>query len=1538
MQHRFRQGARGRVAGTGVAAVALATLIAAGVAAPASAATGVDFTVTVTGNTGVPVAGVTVIAEQVTDGVEVENDPAPHGVASTTTGQYVFSGSAQLQLGATYTLRAVVPASSSSQYSQYLGGATAITRAQTFVVGPGAGEVASLGMSLAPGGALQGLVNGPTGKPVSGATVKAFVYDGSSWNDEANVTTSSTGRYTFPALAPGSYKLAFYAPAGIYAPVFSGGRLDLDSAVGTWVTAGQVATAGISFFSYPGGIRGTTQLQTWNYGNAPMIGASVGAVPVTQLDVNGNAAAGDVSRVVEGTKTDSKGAWSIAGLAPGNYAIEVTPHYAVQVGGYIGTGGPIAGAVVFRVGNTVMNAGDNYFYSKQSAGAFSTTLYTPGDTARASGVRVTLQSQLTPTLQYSGTTDSQGSITLGRVAGKPVIPNGPYTLTFIDPLARYEPRSMSITIGNYDNEGYELAWLQSQPGFSVLPTIAQTATEVGTLYTVMAADARPGAVLTYQWLRDGHPIYGSTSSTYRSRLADVGTQLTVRVEASSFGFSSVYQSASVVGLVTLTDVAPTIVTPPSISPSSDNSVHAGTVLHVAAGVWDTPGVLFSYHWFEDGAVVAGASTSHYQVGANDIGHHFSATVTASRLGHPVSDAAGTNTVSPTSGPASTPAAPMVVTSSAAGLPAGSTRYTVMPGQWTGLDPEFHYEWKLGDVVVGTDSPSYITSGSAAELAQSLVVTVDAIVAGFEPGSATVTARQAPVALVATAQPFATFTNDVAATIAASPTSSLEVGQTLTVHPGTWVPASTEDTQTFTYQWMRSTDWSVAAPIAGAISATYTPTVSDLGAQLSFVVTAHSELWRSGSSTVVGVGRVGLAPGLSALTSIVSLPEQSNSGLSITPSFTGAWDNTKLAYQWYGCVSPSCSDTATTRSFTRIEGATSLSYTPPLSMSDSRAFVVVTARRFGSASTELQSNIVHVVGGVLTLPYPPALQNAVYTSVRVGGGVSFGGFGPIAGGDADGESMSWQVCSLDCGSPDADWHAPDGPTQYGSWYYENSFSPDAVDWANGNGYVRAAQVSTKAGYLPATSYSAIQHIDIGKLRYINDPTRHFDATTGTWSIAPGIGDSAIANSVETVQWYVGDQPQPVNDTNSYTQTAADAGQVIFAIDSFSAPGYTPTSDNISARSGTVVGLTASPNVVIGNTYGQPITLSNPIPWDLPDADLNVWTMRYDWDDQTQIGVGYVTATPFFTPNASSIGHVFKVFISATSPDYPAVQTLVATTFTLQAGGSLVPTTAPSLSWSGDLAEGTKVTTSLPSFAVAGVTTTTSWQTSPDDTNWTTIAGATATSYTVSAADQGNWIRSVVTATDAGYITSTSYSEAEQPEVGDAIRELAEPSMSGDASVDGILSADPGAWPSGVATSIQWLLNGNPIPGATGGSYSPLPSDAGNEISVEVIGSAPGLTTRVAESNRMIVQEASAPLATTSPTITGLGTASSPLVVSTGTWSIAGLVFSCQWSDQNGEIAGATSNSLVLPVGDVRGNISVTVTATRYGYADGSAVAH
>jgi hypothetical protein len=1524
---------------TAITGTIVAALLSMSIAAPAFAATAVDFTVVVADSTGVPVSGLTVVAEQVVDGTEVPSDPAPHAAATKVAGQYVFTGSSQLRSGASYTLRVVVPAGSPSEYSQYLGGSMTVSQARTFTAGTGIGAVSSVSMSLAPGGSIRGIVSSPTGKPVSGATVEAFYYDGSDWTDEVNVSTNASGEYDFASLEPGSYKLGFDAPGDMYVPVFSGGGSDLDSATGTWVTAGQASLLDISFASYPGAILGSAQLEAWNYSNAPMVGASVGAVPVTQLDGNGNAASGDVTRIVYGTNTDSKGVWSITGLPAGNYAVEVIPRYAVQIGGYIGSGASIAGARVFRVGNGLIDAGDNYFRSLQAAGSFSTVLYTPGGTARASGVQVSLQSQLIPTTQFSGTTDSQGAVTLGLQGGKPIIPNGPYSLTMIDPQRRYEPLRMSITIGNYENGlGYDMYPLQSQPGFSVLPTIAQTATEVGTQYTVTATDARPDALLSYQWLRDGHPIYGATGSTYQSRLSDVGTQLSVRVEASSFGFSSVYGTAFVAGVVTVTDVAPTLISPPSISPSSDASVHAGTVLRVAAGVWDTPGVVFSYRWLEDGAVIPGASTNSFQVSAGDIGHHFSATVTAAVPGYSSSEPAGTNAVSPTAGPATTPVAPMMVTTSTNGLTAGSTRYTVATGQWTGLNPEFHYSWKLGGTEVGTDSPSYIASGSPSDLAQALTVTVDAIVAGFEPGSATVTARNSTIALVPLSQPFATFTSDESGTVAATSASSVEVGSTLTIHPGTWAPASAGDTLTFTYQWMRATDWSSAAPIAGAMAVTYTPTVSDLGSQLSFVETAHSTLWQGATSAVIATGLVAMAPGLSSLTSTISVPDQSNSGVSITPTLVGAWANTALSYQWYGCVAPTCSGSSPVRSFTSIDGATSLSYVPPLATTDSRVYIAVTAKRFGSVATELRSDIIDVVGGILTLPYPPVLQNYVFSNVQVGRGVTFGGFSPIAGGDADGYSMSWQVCSADCGSQDADWHAPDGPTQYGSGDYNNSFTPSAADWANDAGYVRAAEVATKASYTSATAYSAIQHIDIGILQYVYDPTRHFDATADTWSVVPGLGDTTVPDSVETVQWYVGDRPQPMNDTDSYTPTAADAGQAIYAIDSFSAPGYKPTSYNISAVNGSVAGVTALPTSVVGNTFGQPITLSNPIPWDLPDADENVWTMRYDWLDQTQGHTDYVTSMPFLNPQPSAIGHVFEVLISATSPEYPELQTTATATFILLAGGQLSPTTEPSVSWIGSLAEGTTLTANVPEYAPSGVSTAIDWQTSRDDTNWTNILGATGLSYTLTAADQGEWVRAAITASAPGYTTSTSYSESNQADLGDAIRELTEPAITGDAGVDGMLSADPGVWPNGVLIRLQWLLNGNPVPGATSDSYSPLPADLGNEISLEVIASAPGLANRTAESNRMTVHLASAPIASTNPAVSGAGTSTSPLTVSSGGWSVAGLEFTYQWSDQTGPIAGATTNSLVLPVGDLRADVFVTVTATRYGYADGQAIAH
>jgi hypothetical protein len=50
---------------------------------------------------------------------------------------------------------------------------------------------------------------------------------------------------------------------------------------------------------------------------------------------------------------------------------------------------------------------------------------------------------------------------------------------------------------------------------------------------------------SYRWLRDGTPISGATAATYRPVLADLGTDVAVRVTASQDGESGTATSAPV---------------------------------------------------------------------------------------------------------------------------------------------------------------------------------------------------------------------------------------------------------------------------------------------------------------------------------------------------------------------------------------------------------------------------------------------------------------------------------------------------------------------------------------------------------------------------------------------------------------------------------------------------------------------------------------------------------------------------------------------------------------------------------------------------------------------------------------------------------------------------------------------------------------------------------------------------------------------------------------------------------------------------------
>jgi hypothetical protein len=73
----------------------------------------------------------------------------------------------------------------------------------------------------------------------------------------------------------------------------------------------------------------------------------------------------------------------------------------------------------------------------------------------------------------------------------------------------------------------------------------------------------------------------------------------------------------------------------------------------------------------------------------------------------------------------------------------------------------------------------------------------------------------------------------------------------------------------------------------------------------------------------------------------------------------------------------------------------------------------------------------------------------------------------------------------------------------------------------------------------------------------------------------------------------------------------------------------------------------------------------------------------------------------------------------------------------------------------------------------------------------------------------------------------------------LRNLAPPSISGEARAGEPLSADPGTWsPADVTFSYRWYASGVQLPGATGPSYTPSMDQVGSSIRVRVIASKAG----------------------------------------------------------------------------------------------------
>ena len=162
--------------------------------------------------------------------------------------------------------------------------------------------------------------------------------------------------------------------------------------------------------------------------------------------------------------------------------------------------------------------------------------------------------------------------------------------------------------------------------------VAGTPSVSGTPRVGEKLSAGPGAwqpaaaQLAYQWLRDGAPISGATSTTYVAAAADAGRKLSVKVTGSLTGYTTQSATSAPAPAVARGKLSPK-------TPKISGKAEVGKTLAAKPGKWKPGGVAFSYQWFADGQKIPKATHSTYAVSNSVMGKKILVKVTGLLSGY-----------------------------------------------------------------------------------------------------------------------------------------------------------------------------------------------------------------------------------------------------------------------------------------------------------------------------------------------------------------------------------------------------------------------------------------------------------------------------------------------------------------------------------------------------------------------------------------------------------------------------------------------------------------------------------------------------------------------------------------------------------------------------------------------------------------------------------------------------------------------------------------------------------------------------------------
>ncbi len=969
-------------------------------------------------------------------------------------------------------------------------------------------------------------------------------------------------------------------------------------------------------------------------------------------------------------------------------------------------------------------------------------------------------------------------------------------------------------------------------------TISGIVQEGQVLTAVGASPNETDDTVTYQWQNGSGNISGATGSTYTVSEADEGQKISVVVtDVTEDGTATT--SVAFTTTATVIDIAPTL-----SAVTISGIVQEGQVLTAVGASPNETDDTVTYQWQNGSGNISGATGSTYTVSEADEGQKISVVVT-----DVTEDGTATTSVAFTTTATVIDIAPTLSAVTISGIVQEGQVLTAVGASPNETDDTVTYQWQNGSGNISGATGSTYTVSEADEGQKISVVVTDVT----EDGTATTS-----VAFTTTATVI-----DIAPTLSAVTISGIvQEGQVLTAVGAS--PNETDDT--VTYQWQNG-----SGNISGATGSTYTVSEADEGQKISVVVTDVTEDGTATTSVAFTTTAtvIDIAPTLSAVT--ISGIVQEGQVLTAVGASPNETDDT-VTYQWQNGSG-------------NISGATGSTYTVSEADEGQKISVVVTdVTEDGTATTSVAFTTTATV-----IDIAPTLS-AVTISGIVQEGQVLTAVGASPNETDDTVTYQWQSGGTNISGATGSTYTV-SETDEGKKI--SVVVTDTADFGGG---------TTSVAFTTATTV-----IDVA-------PTLTSVSITGTAQEGQVLTAHATANEADdplTYQWQSGGTNIAGATASTYTVRETDETKTITVVVTDTADNGGGSTSVTSAATTTVIDIAPTlTNVSITGTAqeGQVLTAVGASPNETDDP------LTYQWQSAGTAISGATNAT--YTVSEADEGNAISVVITDTADNGGGSTsvTSAATTTVID-----IAPTLTNVSITGTAQEG-QVLTAHATANEADDPLTYQWK-----SGGTNIAGATASTYTVSETDETKTITVVVTDTADNGGGSTSVTSAATTTVIDVAPTLTNVSITGTAQEGQVLTAHATANEADDPLTYQWKSGGTNIAGATASTYTVSETDETKTITVVVTDTADN-----GGGSTSVTSAATTTVLDVAPTLTNVsitGTAQEGQVLTAhATANEADDPLTYQWQSGGTNIAGATASTYTVSETDETKTITVVVTDT------------